>query len=209
MFGIGGFELFLIILFGFLIFGPDKLPEIAKTVGMAINKFKKAKEEMDGVIKEEIFDPTAEEPFKNPVRAAERAKKVAREKLKRDDHEETFAERKARYDRERAEAKKRAQLDQEEQNRINENRAKMKEEAAKKVQAASQEASQETKQQVSQETSVSQSHQNTQEHPKPKDAPRKLSAAEIYGTVPLNESFVRERKDPPASAGKSPQGGER
>ena len=29
MFGIGGFELFLILLFGFLIFGPDKLPAMA------------------------------------------------------------------------------------------------------------------------------------------------------------------------------------
>ena len=31
MFGIGGFELFLILLFGFLVFGPDKLPALAKT----------------------------------------------------------------------------------------------------------------------------------------------------------------------------------
>ena len=42
MFGIGGFELFIILLFAFLIFGPDKLPEIAKTLGAALNKFKKA-----------------------------------------------------------------------------------------------------------------------------------------------------------------------
>ena len=33
MFGIGGFELFLILLFGVLIFGPDKLPAMAKTLG--------------------------------------------------------------------------------------------------------------------------------------------------------------------------------
>ena len=46
MFGIGGFEFFLILLFGFLIFGPDKLPEIAKTIGMAVNKFKKAKDDV-------------------------------------------------------------------------------------------------------------------------------------------------------------------
>ena len=41
MFGIGGFELFLILLFGFLIFGPDKLPAMAKTIGKAIAKFRK------------------------------------------------------------------------------------------------------------------------------------------------------------------------
>ena len=109
MFGIGGFEFFLILLFGFLIFGPDKLPEIAKTIGMAVNKFKKAKDEMDGVIREEVFDPNAEEPFKNPARAIDRAHGKVKEKVARSEHEETFAERKARYDRERAEMKKRAE----------------------------------------------------------------------------------------------------
>ena len=44
MFGIGGFELFLILLFGFLIFGPDKLPAMAKTLGKAIAKFRNAQE---------------------------------------------------------------------------------------------------------------------------------------------------------------------
>ena len=42
MFGIGGFELFIILLFGFLLFGPDKLPEMAKTLGSALRKFKQA-----------------------------------------------------------------------------------------------------------------------------------------------------------------------
>lgn len=135
MFGIGGFELFLIILFGFLVFGPDKLPEIAKTLGMAINKFKKAKEEMDGVIREEVFDPSTDEPFKNPAKAIDRAHGVAKEKLARSEHEETFAERKARYDRERAELKKRSELDQARQAEIDANRAKMKQEAARKAQA--------------------------------------------------------------------------
>ena len=48
MFGIGGLELFLILLFGFLLFGPDKLPAIAQTVGKAIAKFRSAQEEMSG-----------------------------------------------------------------------------------------------------------------------------------------------------------------
>lgn len=138
MFGIGGFELFLIILFGFLIFGPDKLPEIAKTVGMAINKFKKAKDEMDGVIREEVFDPSADEPFKDPTKAIDRAHGAVKEKIARSDHEETFAERKARYDRERAEQKKRAELDQQKQAEIDANRQKMKEEAAKKAEEQAQ-----------------------------------------------------------------------
>lgn len=134
MFGIGGFEFFLILLFGFLIFGPDKLPEIAKTIGMAVNKFKKAKDEMDGVIREEVFDPNAEEPFKNPARAIDRAHGKVKEKVARSEHEETFAERKARYDRERAEMKKRAEVDAQKQADIDANRQKMKAEAAKKAQ---------------------------------------------------------------------------
>lgn len=51
MFGIGGFELFLILIFAFLIFGPDKLPAIAKTVGRAIGKFREAQEEVASTLK--------------------------------------------------------------------------------------------------------------------------------------------------------------
>ena len=70
MFGIGGFELFLILLFGFLIFGPDKLPAMAKTLGKAIAKFRSAQEEMSGVLKGEmVFDKDSDEPFKNPLDA--------------------------------------------------------------------------------------------------------------------------------------------
>lgn len=73
MFGIGGFELFLILLFGFLIFGPDKLPAMAKTLGKAIAKFRNAQEEMTGVLKGEVFDKDADEPFKNPLDALDNA----------------------------------------------------------------------------------------------------------------------------------------
>ena len=40
MFGIGSTELAIILLFAFLILGPDKLPQFAKTVGRAIAKFR-------------------------------------------------------------------------------------------------------------------------------------------------------------------------
>lgn len=116
MFGIGGFELFLILLFGFLIFGPEKLPEIAKTVGKAIAKFRSAQEEMNGVLKGEVFDKDSDEPFKNPLdmidnaaakasKASDSAKKTATQVAEK---AESFSERKARYDRERA-AKKAAE----------------------------------------------------------------------------------------------------
>lgn len=57
MFGIGGFELFIIVVFIFVIFGPDKLPQIIKYAGLGIKKFRKAKAEMDHVLQEEIVDP--------------------------------------------------------------------------------------------------------------------------------------------------------
>ncbi len=125
--GIGGFELFLILLFGFLLFGPDKLPAMARTVGRGIAKFKSAQEEMNNVIKNDLYDPDSDEPFKNPVEALDKlvakhdksGKSTAASKsasgTKASDkpaaethkpsvtpRQESFTERKARYERERA-----------------------------------------------------------------------------------------------------------
>lgn len=57
MFGISGFELFIIVIFIIIVFGPNKLPEIIKIAGLGIKKLRKAKEEMDSVLHEEIIDP--------------------------------------------------------------------------------------------------------------------------------------------------------
>ncbi len=116
MFGIGGFELFIILLFGFLLFGPDKLPEMAKTLGSALRKFKQAQEEMQAVIKDEVLDPDAGKKKSSTAKPAPNAST------------ESFAERKARYDRERAERLKKSQIDA--------NRSAMKKEAAEKAAAA-------------------------------------------------------------------------
>ena len=78
MFGIGGFELFLILLFGFLVFGPDKLPEIAKTVGRAIAKFRDAQAEVTSTLQTAAFDKNSDEPFKNPFEAADKVKATAK-----------------------------------------------------------------------------------------------------------------------------------
>lgn len=106
MFGIGAGELAIILIFAFLIFGPDKLPQIAKTVGRAISKFKVAQEEMNQVVKTEVYDPAndKEQPFQKSI-----------DKLsKLDDQQqvktESFAARKAKYDQERA-ARKAAEAD--------------------------------------------------------------------------------------------------
>ncbi len=116
MFGIGGFELFIILLFGFLIFGPDKLPEMAKTLGAALRKFNQAREEMESVIKGEVLDVTNDKG-----KTAAGAKTKAAPTVT----QESFAERKARYDKERAERKR--------QEEIEANRRAMKEDAARKA----------------------------------------------------------------------------
>ena len=114
MVGIGGFELFLILLFGFLIFGPDKLPAMAKTLGKAINKFRSAQEEMNKVIKTEVYDPNSDEPFKNPLDALAKVGEIGKDDKKEapavSGKQESFSERKARYDKERA-AKKAAEAE--------------------------------------------------------------------------------------------------
>lgn len=131
MFGIGGFELFLILIFGFLIVGPDRLPAMAKTIGQAISKFRGAQEEMNKVIKTEVYDPDSKEPFKDPLEALEKIgsskdsgeKKAAKETSKQaakpassttasGERRESFSERKARYEKERA-AKKAADAERE------------------------------------------------------------------------------------------------
>lgn len=59
MFGISGTELVLIAAFAFIIFGPDKIPEIARTVGKAVATFKRVQEDTENLIKAEMssLDP--------------------------------------------------------------------------------------------------------------------------------------------------------
>jgi TatA/E family protein of Tat protein translocase len=67
LFGIGGWELAILFLFGFLIFGPDKMPQIARTIGRAVRQFRSAQEQMNKVIKAEVYDPLKDiEPLTNP-----------------------------------------------------------------------------------------------------------------------------------------------
>ena len=69
MFGISGTELLLISLFAFIIFGPDKIPEIARTVSKAIAMFKRTQEDMERTIKAEMYglvDPNDENSLFKP-----------------------------------------------------------------------------------------------------------------------------------------------
>lgn len=57
MFGIGGLELVIIIVFALLIFGPDKMPEIGKMLGKGLRMFQDAKQEVETTVKTEVFKP--------------------------------------------------------------------------------------------------------------------------------------------------------
>lgn len=52
--GIGGIEVFILLVLALVIFGPQKLPEMGKTLGKAIREFKSAGDE----IKDEINKAT-------------------------------------------------------------------------------------------------------------------------------------------------------
>ena len=109
VFGIGEGELAIIVVFGFLLFGPDKLPQMGRTIGRAIRQFRETQEKMTAVVQSEIIDPVSEAasaPVK-PKKAAvdddsdadEDAAEAAAPAKK-----ETFAERRARLAAEKAEA---------------------------------------------------------------------------------------------------------
>lgn len=55
MFGISGTELVLVAVFVLIIFGPDKIPEIARTVSKAVATFKRVQEDTERLIKAEMF----------------------------------------------------------------------------------------------------------------------------------------------------------
>ena len=112
MFGIGEGELVLIVLFAFLIFGPDKLPGMGRTLGRALRQFKSAQEGFTEVVQTNIVDPAAEALSDTPKRpnrnhAAELEEdadleSADGEEAPRAKRAETFAERKKRLAEEKA-----------------------------------------------------------------------------------------------------------
>ena len=55
MFGISGFELAIIAAFALIILGPDKVPSIARTAGRFIRQFKRTQEEMESMVRAEMY----------------------------------------------------------------------------------------------------------------------------------------------------------
>ncbi len=113
MFGIGSTELAIILVFGFLLFGPDKLPQMGRTIGRALRQFRETQEKLTSVVQSEVVDPmtaAVNEPTRlrrvyddddDADASAEEAETPARK--------ETFAERRARLAAEKAAAEQTAQ----------------------------------------------------------------------------------------------------
>ena len=60
-----GFELLIIIAFVLIIFGPDKLPEMARTLGKFIRQFKAAQQSMETMIRAEMYAAERKERLDN------------------------------------------------------------------------------------------------------------------------------------------------
>ena len=101
MFGIGEGELAIILVFGFLLFGPDKLPQMGRTIGRAIRQFKETQEKMTAVVQTEIIDADDDDddPLLDDADDDDESTETTAPA-----HKETFAERRARLAAEKAAA---------------------------------------------------------------------------------------------------------
>lgn len=106
LFGIGDTEFVLIIIFAFLIFGPDKLPGMGRTIGRGLRQFRSAQDSVTKVVQSEVLDPMTKaatatsDGVKSKVIHDEDADIEAADLSSRST--ETFAERKARLAAEKA-----------------------------------------------------------------------------------------------------------
>jgi TatA/E family protein of Tat protein translocase len=76
--GIGGTELFIIGVFAFLLFGPDKVPELARTAGKFWKQFNQTREDMERMIRAEVYAKDPENDAFGPTSPASAAEAVDR-----------------------------------------------------------------------------------------------------------------------------------
>lgn len=66
MFGMSGTEMIIILVFALLLFGPQKLPEIAKMLGKGMREFQKATSDIKNTVEHEFNKIADMEPEKRP-----------------------------------------------------------------------------------------------------------------------------------------------
>lgn len=74
MFSLGGSEILIIVVIALLLFGPDKIPQLARTIGRFTREFNKYKDIMESTIRMEIAQ--AEGPAKDELTVQERIAKA-------------------------------------------------------------------------------------------------------------------------------------
>jgi TatA/E family protein of Tat protein translocase len=74
VFSLGGQELLIIVVIALLLFGPDKIPQLARTIGRFTKEFNKYKDIMESTIRMEIA--RAEGPTKDELTVEQRIAKA-------------------------------------------------------------------------------------------------------------------------------------
>ncbi len=74
MFSLGGSEILIVVVIALLLFGPDKIPQLAKTIGRFTREFNKYKDIMESTIRMEVS--RADEPDKDEPTVEERIAKA-------------------------------------------------------------------------------------------------------------------------------------
>ena len=69
MFGLSGTELILILVFALLLFGPKKLPELARTLGKGVRDFKRATDDIRSSVETEFYRMDQVKPPEAPAQA--------------------------------------------------------------------------------------------------------------------------------------------
>lgn len=86
MFSLGGTELLLIAVVALMLFGPDKIPQMARTVGRFMREFNKYKDIMESTVRAEFLSEqwssgTAEADTKSASERIEQAAKASQDLL--------------------------------------------------------------------------------------------------------------------------------
>ncbi len=90
MFNIGPSEMMMLGLLALLVFGPSKLPEIARAAGEGLRNFRKAAEDLKQEVKD-AMDEEPEQPAEESEASPEEEKEVSEEEASEDQGDEERA----------------------------------------------------------------------------------------------------------------------
>jgi TatA/E family protein of Tat protein translocase len=74
VFSLGGSEILIVVVIALLLFGPDKIPQLARTIGRFTREFNKYKDIMESTIRMEVS--RADEPPKDQITVEQRIAKA-------------------------------------------------------------------------------------------------------------------------------------